>query len=107
MSCWPYSTAVPPSTRVAPTIPSAGDGTSCGTPMTLTVPRESPARTRVPDAAREPGSKIPTAGDVAITRDLSPPSADPPDAEPPCRPVPLLDALAAPVPAVVPVGLPP
>src|SRR3954454_25303267 len=35
-SSWPYSTASPGSASVAPTIPSAGATTSCGTPSMST-----------------------------------------------------------------------
>ena len=50
ISSWPYSTASPASTRLAPTTPSAGATTSWGTPSMSTAPSRSPARTRVPGA---------------------------------------------------------
>src|SRR5438477_5278535 len=65
---WPYSTASPASTRVAPTIASAGATTSAGTPSTSTTASGSPARTREPDTTSRDGWKTPTAGEVATTR---------------------------------------
>ena len=59
ISSCPYSTAWPGSTRLAPTIPSAGATTSWGTPSTSTAPSRSPDRTRVPVFASARGWKIP------------------------------------------------
>ena len=72
MSSWPYSTAVPLSTSVAPTIPSAGASTSWGTPMHVhgaqgvAGPDASSPTRRAPRARR-----CPTAGDVATVRERS------------------------------------
>ena len=65
ISSWPYSTASPGSTRLAPTMPSTGATTSWATPSMSTTPSRSPARTRVPAGLRSCGWKMPTAGDVA------------------------------------------
>ena len=58
---WPYSTASPDSTRLAPRIPSTGATTSWATPSMSTAPSRSPARTRVPAhrSARERRSRQP------------------------------------------------
>ena len=58
-SSWPYSTASPGSTRLEPTTPSAGATTSWAIPSMSTLPRRSPARTRVPWRASERGWKMP------------------------------------------------
>ena len=49
---WPYSTASPDSTRLAPTIAVDGRDDLLGTPSMSTAPSRSPARTRVPAAGR-------------------------------------------------------
>src|SRR5207245_8175116 len=103
-SSWPYSTAWPASTRLAPTMPSAGATTSWGTPSMATAPMRSPDRTRVPAFASLRGWKMPTAGDVAIARKRSAPSSperlpDPGDGAPvpatPALPVALPEPVAS------------
>src|SRR5439155_616398 len=106
ISSCPYSTAWPGSTRLAPTIPSAGATTSWGTPSTSTAPSRSPDRTRVPVFASGRGWKIPTAGEVARARWASgstaagrPPVPAGAAPVPPAGPLPFDEACAVPAPA--------
>ena len=89
MSSWPYSTASPGSTRLAPTTPSAGATTSCGDAEH--VDRRRAGRRpgpRVPGSRLRRGWKIPTAGEVATTRRLSGAGIGHPDRRDSSRPGP-------------------